>query len=157
MEIKQDSIINPLPDSQLLSEKEKKWRIALPESYKQFIQKFSGAIPIRDTFTCNNHEYAIDRFLCILNVTGTREDEYYDIGVVRTQLDERIITDEDLIGTELLPIAVLFAGDFVCLDYREKTVEPTVCVWNHEESADLEPVTYLISENFEEFLDILKA
>ncbi|AQY51738.1 hypothetical protein PWEIH_01235 [Listeria weihenstephanensis FSL R9-0317] len=155
--MKPDSIINPLPDSQLLLERERKWRIALPESYKQFIQKFSGAIPIRDTFTCNNHECSIDRFLCILNVTGTREDEYYDIGVVRTQLDERIITDEDLIGTELLPIAALFAGDLVCLDYRENVDEPTVCVWNHEESVELEPVTCLISENFKEFLDILKA
>ena len=97
----------------------------------------------------------IDRLLCILKVTGERDDEFYDIGVVRTQLEERIVWDEDLVGTELLPIAVLFAGDFVCLDYRNNGKEPSVCVWNHEESADLEPVTYFTSNSFEEFLTML--
>lgn len=99
--------------------------------------------------------YLIDRFLCILKVTGERDDEYYDIGVVRTQLDERIVFDEDLVGTELLPIAVLYAGDFICLDYRNNVEEPIVCVWNHEESLDLNPVTYIVSNNFEEFLNML--
>ncbi|MDW4510740.1 SMI1/KNR4 family protein [Priestia megaterium] len=69
--------------------------------------------------------YMIDRFL---NITGERDDEYYDIGVVRTQFDERIVFDENLVGTELLPIAVLFAGDFVCLDYRGSRDNPSVCV-----------------------------
>ncbi|MEG0528418.1 MAG: SMI1/KNR4 family protein [Longicatena sp.] len=155
MEFKSGSIIVPLPDDTLLSEKESKWRIKLPVTYKELIKKYNGGTPIRDSFKCNNHNYAIDRFLCILKVTGEREDEFYDIGVVRTQLDERIVSDENLVGTELLPIAVLFAGDFVCLDYRENVEEPTVCVWNHEESSDQDPVTYVTSDNFEEFLNML--
>ncbi|WP_338150456.1 SMI1/KNR4 family protein [Priestia flexa] len=110
---------------------------------------------MKDSFKCNSHIYAIDRFLCILKVTGERDDEYYDIGVVRTQLDERIVFDENLIGTELLPIAVLFAGDFVCLDYRNNDKEPIVCVWNHEESSDLNPITYIVSNSFKEFLNML--
>lgn len=93
--------------------------------------------------------------MCILKVTGDRDNEFYDIGVVRTQLDERIVSDEDLVGTELLPIAVLFAGDFVCLDYRNNAKEPSVCVWNHEESTDVEPVTYFASASFEEFQAML--
>lgn len=155
MEVKDGSIVYPLPDDTLIAEKEKKWRIKLPDSYKQFIKKYNGATTIKDSFLCNNHSYAIDRFLCILKVTGERDDEFYDIGVVRTQLEERIVSDEDLVGTELLPIAVLFAGDFICLDYRNNDNEPFVCVWNHEESSDLDPVTYFTSESFEEFLTIL--
>ena len=155
MEFKDSSIVYPLPDNTLLSEKEGKWRINLPDTYKEFIKKYNGGTPIKDSFKCKNHIYAIDRFLCILKVTGERDDEYYDIGVVRTQLDERIVFDENLVGTELLPIAVLFAGDFVCLDYRNNAKEPIVCVWNHEESSDLNPVTYEISNNFEEFLNML--
>ncbi|CAN7537495.1 SMI1/KNR4 family protein [Rossellomorea aquimaris] len=155
MEFKDGSIIYPLPDDTLLFEKESKWRIKLPDSYKEFIKKYNGGIPIKDSFKCNNHMYAIDRFLCTLQVTGEREDEYYDIGVVRTQLEERIVFDEDLVGTELLPIAVLFAGDFVCLDYSKNGEEPTVCVWNHEESSDLNPVTYMINSSFEGFLNML--
>lgn len=142
MEFKVGSIIYPLPDEALLSEKESKWRIILPETYKKFIKKYNGGTPIRDSFKGHNHNHAIDRFLSILKVTGEREDEFHDIGVVRTQLDERFVFDENLVGTELLPIAVLFAGDFVCLAYRNNIEEPIVCVWNHEESSDLDPVTY---------------
>ncbi|MGP1906853.1 SMI1/KNR4 family protein [Metabacillus sp. JX24] len=155
MKFKDESIIYPLPDDILLSEKERKWRITLPETYKEFIKKYNGGTPLNDSFKCNNHIFAIDRFLCILNVTGERDDEYYNIGVVRTQLDERIVFDENLVGTELLPIAVLFAGDFVCLDYRNNAEKPTVCVWIHEESSDLNPVTYFTSNSFKEFLNML--
>lgn len=156
MELKDGSIIYPLPDDALLTEKEKKWRIKLPDTYKEFIKNYNGASLIRDSFECNNHSYVIDRFLCVLKVTGERDDEFYDIGVVRTQLDERIVSDENLVGTELLPIAVLFAGDFVCLDYRNTDkAEPSVCVWNHEESSDLDPVTYFTSDSFGEFLNML--
>jgi hypothetical protein len=155
MEFKDESIVYPLPDDTLLSEKERKWRIQLPDAYKQFIKTYNGASPIKDSFMCNNHSYAIERFLCVLKVTGERDDEFYDIGVVRTQLEERIVFDEDLVGTELLPIAALFAGDFLCFDYRNNAKEPFLCVWNHEESADLEPVTYYTSKSFEEFLTLL--
>ncbi|MEK3868317.1 SMI1/KNR4 family protein [Paenibacillus sp. FSL H7-0716] len=156
MEVKDETIIYPLPDDVLLNEKENKWRIKLPDEYKEFIKNFNGASPVKDSFMCNNHSYAIDRFLSILKVTGERDDEFYDIGVVRTQLDERIVSDENLVGTELLPVAVLFAGDFVCLDYRNTDeTEPSVCVWNHEESSDLDPVTYFTSNSFDEFLNML--
>ncbi|MCU9589733.1 SMI1/KNR4 family protein, partial [Bacillus velezensis] len=97
----------------------------------------------------------IDRFLCILKVTGENELEWYDIGATMSQLDERIIEDEDLIGVEILPIAVLFAGDFVCLDYRSNRNEPAVCVWSHEESGEFAPVTYPVANNFAEFLEML--
>ncbi|ETT30265.1 SMI1/KNR4 family protein [Paenibacillus sp. FSL P4-0338] len=156
MEVKDQTIIYPLPDDVLLTEKENKWRIKLPDEYKEFIKICNGASPVKASFRCNNHSYTIDRFLCILKVIGESDDEFYDIGVVRTQLDERIVADENLVGTELLPIAALFAGDFVCLDYSntDKT-EPAVCVWNHEESSDLDPVTYFTSNTFDEFLNIL--
>lgn len=35
------SIIYPLPDDTVLSEKEGKWRINLPETYKEFVKKNS--------------------------------------------------------------------------------------------------------------------
>ncbi|GKU78139.1 SMI1/KNR4 family protein [Paenibacillus sp. L3-i20] len=156
MEIKVETVIYPLPDDFLLFEKEKKWRVKLPEVYKEFIKKNNGASPVKDSFLCGKRSYAIDRFLCILKVTGERNDEFYDIGVVRTQLEERIVSDENLVGTELLPIAVLFAGNFVCLDFRNTDgKEPSVCVWDHEESSDLDPVTYFTSNNFETFLNML--
>ncbi|MGF9888453.1 SMI1/KNR4 family protein [Priestia megaterium] len=81
------SIIYPLPDDTVLSEKEGKWRINLPETYKEFVKKYNGGTPIKNRFKCSNYMYMIDRFLCILNITGERDDECYDIGAVRTQLE----------------------------------------------------------------------
>ena len=54
-----------------------------------------------------------------------------------------------------LPIAVLFAGDFVCLDFRE-TEDPTVVVWYHEESGEFSPVTKTVAQNISEFFGMLK-
>ncbi len=47
MDMKENSIINPLPTDELLDEKERKWRITLPQSYKTFIKQNSGGRPFR--------------------------------------------------------------------------------------------------------------
>jgi len=55
----------------------------------------------------------------------------------------------------MLPIAALFAGNFLCLDYR-KSQNPSVCVWFHEESDDFKPYTKKVTDTFAQFLDLLK-
>lgn len=70
-------------------------------------------------------------------------------------IDERLIDDEDLIGVNIIPIAALFSGDFVCLDFRENKSSPNVCVWFHEESGVFSPSVEKISSNFTEFLNQL--
>nr|WP_235794763.1 SMI1/KNR4 family protein [Virgibacillus sp. NKC19-16] len=97
----------------------------------------------------------MDRFLCVLENTEENDYGVYDIDVTLTRIEVRLTDNEDLVGVDLLPIAILFAGDYLCLDYRESDNHPTVCVWDHEESGDLDPVTYYCSENFDEFLSIL--
>lgn len=79
----------------------------------------------------------------------------FDIDITWSQLDERLTDDGDLLGVDLLPIAVLFAGDFLCLDFRKSRNNPEICVWDHENSAELEPVTYHVANSFNEFLDML--
>lgn len=76
----------------------------------------------------------------------------YDIDVTLTQLEDRLTDNEDLIGVDILPIAALFAGDFVCLDFRNDRENPKICIWNHEESAELEQVTYFVTNTFSEFI-----
>ena len=84
-------------------------------------------MPEESSFVCNDHEYAIDR----------------------------LSDNPDLIGAKLLPIATLFAGDFVCLDFKKSKENPCICVWSHEESEEDVPVTYFVSNSFEEFVRIL--
>ena len=155
MHIQKESIIHPLPSLDVVKEREKRWRQTLPADYKAFITGFNGGIPDEKTFQCNGHRYAVTRFLCVL--TNYRENQYgwYDISVVESQISERLTADLDLIGVEILPIAELFGGDYLCIDFRNSKENPCICVWSHEKSAEFDPVTYQVAESFSEFLDML--
>jgi hypothetical protein len=84
----------------------------------------------------------------------------YDLSVTWTQLDGRLSDDLDALGIDVLPIAVLFAGDFVCMDFRASRKDgspPTFCVWLHEESDEFAPAMRKIEANtFTEFLEMLE-
>ena len=107
------------------------------------------------SFECNKHNYAVTRFLCILKNVQETQNGWYDISVVESQIGERLTDNESLIGVEVLPIAELFAGDYVCLDYRKSKEKPSICVWSHEESEDFAPVTYKVADTFSEFVEML--
>lgn len=145
----------PLPTDEDISEEEEYWGVRLPSSYRQFLQTYNGGIPVESSFLHKGHAYAIDRFLSVLSDYETNRLGCYDIGVVLTQVGYRLTDNEDLIGAEKLPIAALFAGDLLCLDFKENPDNPTVCIWFHEESGDFEPVTETIANSFDEFVDML--
>lgn len=155
MKFKDNSVILPLPSIEFIRTEEKMWRILLPETYVQFIQSANGVKPVERNFVCNKRKYTIDRFLCILEDSEEHELGMYDIDVVLTQIEDRLSDNLDLVGVELLPIAVLFAGDFVCLDYKNSKDNPIVCVWSHEESEENMPVTYFVADTFEKFSEML--
>ncbi len=110
--------------------------------------KYNGGIPNEKSFECNKHNYAITRFLCILRNVQEDSKGGYDISVVESQIGERLTDNEDLIGVEVLPIAEVFAGDYLCLDYRADKTEPSICVWSHEESEDFTPITYKVADTY---------
>ena len=150
------SIIYPLPTDALLLEREVVWRVKLPDDYKEFIKKENGVIPSKRYFHFENNEKVIDRFLAILAISGEKTEEDYDIGVVSTQLEGRIVFDEDNVGMQLIPIAALYGGDFLCLNYVEDSENPNICIWYHEESYELEPAIEFLANNFTEFLAMLQ-
>ena len=150
------SIIYPLPTDALLQEREVAWKVQLPEDYKKFIKNENGLIPSKRYFHFGNNEKVIDRFLAILAISGEKPEEVYDIGVVSTQLEGRIVFDEDYVGMQLIPIAALFGGDFLCLNDIEDPENPSICIWHHEESYELEPAIEFVANNFTEFSDMLQ-
>ena len=150
------SIIYPLPTDALLLEREVVWRVKLPDDYKEFIKKENGVIPSKRYFHFENNEKVIDRFLAILAISGEKTEEDYDIGVVSTQLEGRIVFDEDNVGMQLIPIAALYGGDFLCLNYVEDSENPNISIWYHEESYELEPAIEFLANNFTEFLAMLQ-
>ncbi|RSI69995.1 SMI1 / KNR4 family protein [Streptococcus oralis] len=149
-------MIYPLPTDALLQEREVVWRVKLPDDYKEFIKNENGLIPSKRYFHFRHNEKVIDRFLAILAISGEKSEEAYDIGVVSTQLEGRIVFDEDSVGMQLIPIAALFGGDFLCLNYAEEAEHPSICIWYHEESYELEPAIEFVANNFTEFLAMLQ-
>mgnify|MGYP004591174143 CR=1 FL=1 len=155
MKIDKSSITLPKPSSERIKWFEKTYRVELPVEYKEFLSKYNGCRPLTNIIKTNKNDYVIERFLCLLDRPKDNEvDGWYDITSVLTQLDCRLIDDEDLIGMNVIPIAALFAGDFVCLDYREST-SPCIVIWDHEESDEFEPVTEKIADSLTEFFDML--
>jgi len=156
MKIKEESIVKPLPDEELFIEFEDNYELQLPDEYKMFMKRYNGAIPLSKYFSAHGNEYVVERFLCMLeSPRADAENGGYDIEVILAQIDTRLVDDGDMVGTNMVPIAALFAGDFLCLDYR-KTSNPQICVWFHEESEELSPVTKDVATSFGEFLKMLK-
>lgn len=155
MKIQTESIIYPLPDDTLLERIEGNLEVKFPSEFCMFIKKNNGAIPITKYFAHKNNRYVVERFLCLLDNPSENPKGMYDMKVVFSQLDERIISDEDLTGAEIVPIAALYAGDFVCIDYRENQMSPEICIWYHEDSDEFEPFTEKIANNINEFFEML--
>ena len=149
---KEQAIISPMPTDDLLHEREVAWKVRLPDDYKEFIKNENGLIPSKRYFHFGNNEKVIEHFLAILAISGEKAEEAYDIGVVSTQLEGRIVFDEDYVGMQLIPISALFGGDFLCLNYVEDPEHPSICIWYHEESYELDPAVEFVANNFTEFL-----
>ena len=145
----------PLPTDEYLAKAESDWRIHLPDSYRQFLKTYNGGEPVESSFIYEKHQYAIDRFLSVLSDYKTNELGDYDIDVVWTQVEDRLTDDEDLVGVEKLPIAALTFGDLICLDFKKNPQNPSVCIWFHEESEEMEPVTETIADSFDAFVNML--
>lgn len=130
--------------------------IRFPKAYLNFIQKYNVGVPETCSFEINNHSYAVERFLGFINDYKDSPLGDYDIAVVLSQIDTRLTDNPDKTGDELIPIAMMFAGDYVCLDFRHNANIPEVCIWFHEESNEFKPVTNKVANTFEEFIEMLK-
>lgn len=157
MEIKLERKVLYRPNEAEIQRKEKMWRLKLPLDYRQFLKEYNGGVPEKREFKGNhsNRIYMVEFFLSIVKVEDYNKFGYYDISVIHSQLDERLSANEDLIGYDMVPIACIFAGDYVCLDFREDSAHPCVCVWSHEESGEFDPVTYRIADSFTQFIEML--
>ena len=147
--------VRPLPTEEYLKEEEGHWEKKLPENYRKFLLEYNGGIPVECSFMYNKHEYMVERFLSVLIDHLDNPLGYYDIEVITTQIGGRLTDEPDEYGLQKIPIAVLFAGDFVCLDYKENLENPSVCIWYHDESSLFKPFVKKIANNFDEFIDML--
>ena len=83
-----------------------------------------------------------------------QENGEYDIDVVLTAKGELMNEEEDIIGTDVVPIAKLAGDDYICLDYRKKR-GITVAIWYGGESEEFHPVLRKIANSFSDFLNMI--
>ena len=156
MQIDMDTVLKE-DISEEIRELEDYSRIKFPQSYVEFIKEYNVGVPLTKCLPFDNNIFVVERFLGFVKDYQESDLGWYDILVVSSQLSCRLTTKPDEVGDELIPIAVLFAGNFVCLDFRnEAAAEPEVCIWYHEESEEFAPVTRKVADTFEEFLAMLE-
>ncbi len=151
MEIKSDTTLTP-PTVDRIKRFEKMYRVKLPIDYVEFLGRGNGGVPIENIFDADRRERVLESFLCLLDdPQNDSANGWRDITVVLSQIDERLIDDENLVGMNVIPIAVLFGGDFLCLDFRFSPDAPAIAVWDHERSDEFSPHLEVVADSFSEF------
>lgn len=144
--------ILPPPPPERVRLLEENFEQRFPPAYRDFLQRANGAKLVRPALRQGDGDMVIERFLPIVADPKTDPQGWADVAVVVTQLDERLVEDGDKLGYPIVPIAALFAGDFLVLDYRADAARPTVARWDHEASDELSPVTEPIADSFDDLL-----
>ncbi|MCM1325755.1 MAG: SMI1/KNR4 family protein [Bacteroidales bacterium] len=130
--------------------------VKFPEDYILFIEEYNAGQPAANTFRANKTDYTIDRFLGFISDYQNSPLGEYDIAVVMAPIETYLTDNPDLVGAELVPIAVLSTGDYVCLDFKDNKEEPSVCVWDSTKSEEFHPVTYKAADFFLQFAENLE-
>ncbi len=110
----------------------------------------NGGAPARPVFS--ERDRLITFYLGVMDQesmkTTARE---YDIGRLVGILGDRILIDDEY-EVPLVPFAEVFGGDYLCLDYRKTADQPSVVLWQHEESMALSPATVEVAPSLDDFL-----
>lgn len=153
MNIKKETILPP-PSAKRIKEFESFHRVKLPLEFIDFIKSSNGGTPSKLVIKADGEDRFIERFLCLLDDPRNEAVHgQYEISVVIAQIEDRLTDDEEQIGTTLIPFAALFGGDFLCMDFRQQSNNPSIVLWDHNESDELAPVTYDTASSMSSFLE----
>lgn len=145
------------PTSTAIHAVEGYFRKKLPLDFIDFMKLNNGGVPLKRVFYSAGADRILERFLFIMDEpSADLEYGMYDIGVVEAQIGERLADNPHQVGGNLIPFALVSAGDYLCLDYRENTDNPEIALWLHELSDVFLPVTEQVASCFDDFLKLLR-
>jgi len=150
--------VHPSPTTDYIALCQKFHKFVFPADYIEFLTRYNGGIPagicVFDAETPQPNTCVLERFLPITEGYESSPDGMYDIIVVISELHSYLIKNPDSVNRIIyIPIALLFAGNYVCLDFS--TTPPSICIWDHEKSDLFAPYTYPVAQNFSAFLSML--
>ncbi|WP_088810496.1 MULTISPECIES: SMI1/KNR4 family protein [Listeria] len=122
-----------------IEEIEKKYSLVFPTDYAFYLQYY-GNDYIKD-----NYLFTLsDSLEKILNQNSFELDSIFGIDDDLNNLEKKILFYQDIIPSNLFPIADLPGGNLVCMDKENQQIY----FWIHDEVED----TYLVARNFSEFI-----
>ena len=150
MPIFQRETILPPPAEKRIQTLQNSFQISFPSSYLRFIDRYNGVNLTNGVVRTSLGEFVLEFFLPIVNDIKYDARGSEDLAVVAAQLDWGLVGDENAIGLELVPIAAMYAGNYLVLDYRIPGNEPRISYWNHELSSEFSPHAVPIFSSFQE-------
>ncbi len=117
------------------------------DEFLTFLDRHNGGVPLTPNFPLGKNVKVVERFLCLVKDYKTRPLGELDIGVVWSQVEDRL-------GEFLQPFAAVFPGDLLCFDFSTSD-DPSVVLWVHDQSEEDAPSTVKVAKNFRAFLGLL--
>jgi hypothetical protein len=140
-------------NEKVLEALEQVWGFKLPSSYRTFILKYNGGVPINDTFYFKNDLSRGALIQIFLGVTPEKN----------ANLLKHLQTYQGRIPNAMFPIAYDPGGNLILLAVKGPD-RGKIFFWDHENEvdSDLDEVPRysnltLIADSFNEFLSILKS
>jgi hypothetical protein len=144
------------PSDEALRRLESVTGVALPADFVAFLRSANGARPETPEVPVEGRERLIEHFLAVLDDPAEHPSGWADIEVVMTQIDDRLV-GEDEVGTRLVPFAAVFGGDFLVLDFRRDPDGPAIGLWDHNRSEEFAPFVVDVAESFTAFAELCHA
>jgi hypothetical protein len=147
----------PPPSPSCLADFQAYARISLPAPYVTMLRTTNGGVPVRKVFDEGGRPRVIERFLPLLDDPSAHGQlGFYDLEHTAGVLGSRLCELRNEPGLRVIPIAALFAGDYLCLDFRHDPERPVLAVWHHEESTDFKPSLTTVAPSFEALVAMLR-
>lgn len=135
------------PDKAII-DAEKTIEIKLPRLYCELMSMCDAGIPAKTDFEYFDQSHSCFISQSMSGFLGITDEEY---NIIECYKDPPEFFPKDIVA-----FAETGNGDFVCFDYREGKDDPNppIVYWNHE--ADVGKDVSFVTNNFEEFLGMLK-
>jgi len=122
---------------------EKHFGVRFPVDYIECILENNGGYPSHRIFFVNGREEGINNFICVV------DDEH---GIIKTAQDI-----SDRLESGLVPFARDAGGNYVCFDYRNNALSPSVVFWEHEKAfLGADDSIVKVADSFTQFMNSLQ-